>query len=621
MNESATILLVSLFFTVLLVCVTKMHMSCSAIRELRERVGSPGSKRPLPPELEALLEEQCERFGDDKWTSARGAADVRDELIREHTRSWHWVAGPYFSAVALVLTFFFIALAVQRINFTGESDALKASIQSAAENIGMKFWVSAAGLACAVLHTYFRSSCIGELGASARQIERALEIRVMTAADAHVAIVLNSLGAQQKSTQQVVDGTAKLFAALQSQLEKHDAALKLLVRIEQYADQVALQQGEAFGEMTEHLGVLREQFTGERIDQALGMLREVLGSELEAKLKPLQLELQSQRNEELLNALSQRLHSAITGGASDVTREFNVSLQHIAKTLPEMLTRMEEATTAYRKETRESLEELRRGVTDEMASLDDARRAMELSLRKSTGEVYAFTERVINASEAAATKTIESVTSVTDKTLEAQSKFLEQASRDRQQEIASHMTSAQAVAAVIAGHIDQLTQVAASSQGIVELARNQRLEIETLVKGLADAGKHVDSRQEALSESAEAIRDAIEDLAKRIDGQIEQFVTGAQRTDDLMKEASRVDGTLRSIVGQVKDALTEDLERAQKQVMAEHQLIDKLLRTVDSSLVAGLSATIGELTRTIDTLGQVVDRHKRATAAQGGGAS
>ena len=48
-----------------------------------------------------------------------------------------------------------------------------------------------------------------------------------------------------------------------------------------------------------------------------------------------------ERNEELLNTLSQRLHSAITGGASDVTREFNDSLKHIARTLPAMLDRAE----------------------------------------------------------------------------------------------------------------------------------------------------------------------------------------------------------------------------------------------------------------------------------------
>jgi ABC-type transporter Mla subunit MlaD len=621
MTDVEMILLIIPFLMACLFSILRMRQDALALAELRERCGTPGARRPLPAEIDELLEDRCERFGDDRWSCAGGAEVIADDLVASRTQGKAWLAGPYFSAVALVLTFSLIASAVSSIEFTGQSDALKLSIQEAAGQIGAKFLISAVGLACALVHAVARSHFMGSVERAARAIAKELRLRVMSTADANVAVILTAMEEQRAATRAVVDGTSRVLASLQAQLDKQDASVRLLSQLDQHADKLTLQQGDAFGEISDSLRVLRDQFTGEQIDRALGMIREVFGSELEAKLRPLQLEMQGQRNEELLNTLSQRLHSAITGGASDVTREFNVSLQHIAKTLPDMLERMEASTTSFRNETREALGDLRKGVTDEMAALDTARGELEKSLRKTLGEVYAFSERVISASEGASLKTIESVTAAADKTIDAQSKFLEHVSRERKEELASHLTAAQAVADVIAGHIHQLGQVAQTSGVIVETAQKQRSELEGLVKSLGDAGQQVDRRQAELTDAAEGIRAAIEELAQHIDDQVVQFVSGAQRAEDLMREASRVDGTLRSIVTQVKDVLTQDLERAQNQVKAEQQMIEKLLQSVDRSLVAGLGSSVGELTKTVESLEQVVDRYRRAAAVPPTGAT
>lgn len=643
-----------------------LYYACARMRSDRESVDrivtelrAPIDVATLPRSVTEILERDAMRFGDSQWFSDRGAEAVSETIGVNATTHIFWDFGAYYTGIALLATFALIGFAMIRIQFNASEDLLKQSIDTASKTIAFKFFLSAAGLFLSMFHAYRRSEELKRIDCARKKIARSLRGCIVTTPDTHSELLLSRLDSIERSSREgshriaeVGSRTNELLQALESgRIESANAthamvnafrgefathhitslgrAGELLAQQVETVRKIEVLGGKAstlvelgsdgLSSINEHVTTIREQVTGPGIDCALAMLREVLGSELKDKLEPLLVDIRSQRNEELLNDLSQRLHAAITGGASDVTREFNASLERVARIVPEILERVERSAGSLQIGTSAAFDELKKRMAEDLeaaASLQsDLHEQLSKTLTESVDSFRAHTKEVVDSSREIATKLLGDLNEVTRTSLGDQRALVAHADEARRAEFDAHSNVSVELLSQMGVHVEQLRETKAHAGALADQAASQRAAVEGLFKSIDGSANAVHERHKTVLATTESLRVHLERLVGVMSDQATRVEQGFKQTEQAVVYSERVESTLKSIVKDVRTVLKEDLERVQRQVQEEQQLIDKLLQSVDKSIVANLSSTVGDLTSAVKELKVVVAGYRTAVGA------
>jgi hypothetical protein len=511
---------------------------------------------------------------------------LEDDLVATATSAVWWRIGGSFTGIALLATFSLIGWVLsQKLGQTIGADQIDNTLLAeAVDQMGSKFFISAAGVGCSLLH-----------GAIAHLLRRRLRTEVRDHLDSLRAqgSLMTTIEATQRQHQQIIsllqqqvtetEGSRRQAGQMADFL--HDALTlqnKVLRDIESLHQQswqrllegsretqeairsidASLQGGLA--PLVDNVGKLAENLLSERAEELLQKLDRSFRAGLQAGLADVITPLQEMKQEikgvspeQALRDIAGKLQGALTGGASESTENFRVALEELGRSLPGMIAEMKAAATAAQQASSEAMAGFQRQLGEQSVKSREAN------------------DRLLDSLGVVLTR-------------------VEESSAEMQQVVSGIRTDTSTVSAALSSERETIERLLAEVRASAETVKATGHSAEQItLKAFAVVNELTDAAA-GLRDAALAERESL----RQSDDRVRRIREGREEFEAAMHRVSKA----------VADLLANDLAALRRQTDGAAAAMDDLLKTVDSTVIAGLASHVEEFTGAVTSLERTVQK-------------
>lgn len=590
--------------------------------------------------------------------------ELEDAIVGGATSGGAWRAGGAFTGVALLITFFLIGYVLHsKLGKTIGADQIDNKLLAeAVSQMGSKFWVSAAGVAATLVH----GMAAGVLRArSLKQVRTFLETaraegrmvsateheaQQRTAHEAGVTELLRVLVGTADRQHQQLDGLRlssigleRGVTALVDKTEQGFAAQRtILLESADFMKSIddSLQGG--LEPLVSNVDKLAKNLLSEKAEEFLTRIDETFRaglktglSDVVVPLEQLRVDIKSVSPDQALRDIADRLHGAITGGASDSTSDFKRSMDEMQRSLPAMVASMNEAAETSRKTsmdamsgfqqllseqhegTRRANEQVLASVTAVLQRVDGVSSSMADVVAELGAQSGADMQRMLAGLDQQAQQAIERVMgAAASADVDARARRSELVAQDEAafiELLGSVRVLRDEIVTTESKTMGLLERIRLETSSVVELLSSERQAIDQVLGGVRAGAQSLTAQSasaqkvsEATQLTANALNQSIRSLVERTAAEKDLVQASGDRVSQIREGREEVESSLLRVTKAVADLLSKELQQLRVQSDVARQSMESLVAKVDGNIVSSLAAQVEDLAETVKSLDTTV---------------
>ncbi len=387
-----------------------------------------------------------------------------------------------------------------------------------------------------------------------------------------------------------------------------------------------------------HVEKLATNLLGEKAEEFLSRLNDSFRVGLKQGLVdvvgPLELlrsELKDVSPEQALRELADKLHCAITGGASDSTAEFRRSMDELQRALPSLLAEMKAATLATQHASAEAMNGFREQLAEQNRAASDANEktlaAVAGVLESIQGASTSMGETVAQLGAQSGAEMTRVLAALEQRTYEATERIVSAAgvaeAKARTERGAQRERDEMAFAALLHSLGEMRDQIAATEERALAATAAVRDELEEvtrflsaeraalsqLLTGISAGAASLSAQAEGTQKAARETWGATTELSKAVAGLVQHaqaeealMAASGNQVREVRAGSEAVEASLRRVSAAVADLLSRELASLRSQTDASRVAMETLVSRVDSNIVSALATHIEDLSMTVANL-------------------